>query len=93
MNIKISPNDKNNDDCIIQNEFSDYTAGWNLSEYRNLLDSKEIGNGSVQWVLQLRQKFENLKGKNKNREISTSSTKSKLTSYGSPPSWYYTGKF
>ncbi|CAI2369425.1 unnamed protein product [Moneuplotes crassus] len=74
-----------------KNKFIDYTNGHNLSEYRNVLDHRQIGNGQVQWIMRLRENFQdfsNQEDSNKSRSESTS----KLSSYAHPPSCYFKEK-
>ena len=76
-------------DFELRNVFTDYTAGTNLSEYHTLMNSRNSTNGTVQWVLRLRQKFEDhLKKHAKNRDLTTASSasKTKISVFGNAPS-------
>jgi hypothetical protein len=96
MNNTTAPSTKNEPDknIVLRNVFTDYTAGCNLSDYENLLHNPNIGNGTVQWIIKLRQRFEEARSENRNRPgtISTTSVKSKYSGLGKPPSCYYSGK-
>lgn len=95
MNNTAVPSTKNEPDKnnILRNVFTDYTAGCNMSEYKDLLWNRQIGNGTVQWVLRLRQKFEDSLKRHGKVDISSKSSFANHNRYGNPPSWYYASKF
>ena len=80
--------DRNN---LLRNVFIDYTAGWNLSEYRDILINPKIGNGTVQWIVNLRERFRNYQNGSPERQGSMSSNHTKHYGFGKPPAWYFAG--
>lgn len=84
---KNEPNKAN----LLRNVFTDYTAGCNLSEYREVLSNSKAGNGTVQWILHLRQRFEEKINSKLGEKFISVGRHSKYHGFSKPPSWYYAG--
>jgi hypothetical protein len=57
------------------------------------MSNPKIGNGTVQWVLKLRQQFQDSKNNNQDGTKTANSIKSNNSGFGNPPSCYYSGTF
>jgi hypothetical protein len=88
MNNTAVPNtkDNGNKNIVPRNVFTDYTAGCNMSEYKDLLSNSSIGNSTIQWVLRLRQNFAESMKKHGKVDIADTSSHANQSRYGKAPS-------